>query len=241
MSLFYRPKTTSNLVEAMNTFKIPMKTKKTVRFSELCKVILIPMRQEYSAAGIFLWWTRTDFLSFKQVYLIEKQRERERTRIGNHESTLKSQMKRRSHLLIVSENKNHEHLLSLISRSMTLQPTIQICSFTEIESLHQNCPENCPENCPYDAIIIDGTEECECFRNQSCERHSLNRLHVIQLIRSLSLSKSLTLFVDNSSFSSQSIREMMTENESQIPSDLMIITPDSWSDFQLLIERAIEK
>lgn len=53
-----------------------MKLKKSVRFSDMCKVVLIPMRQEYSAAGINLWWTSGDFHSFKQGYMTEKYQNR---------------------------------------------------------------------------------------------------------------------------------------------------------------------
>ena len=43
-------------------------TEKCVQFSDMCRVILIPKRQEYAAAGIHLWWTKTDFVLFKKDY-----------------------------------------------------------------------------------------------------------------------------------------------------------------------------
>jgi hypothetical protein len=250
MSLFHLSKSTHHystglgLVEAMNgiyplkisSIPIQIKTKKNVRFADFCKVVLIPMRQEYSAAGIFLWWTKKDFIQFKHGYLIEKQKERERERErergdDGNEIVIKNST-RGNHFLIISESENVDHLLAQISRSMSIQPTFQICTAVEVESLNREIH--------YVAVIIDGTNECGCFLNQSCEVHSLNRLNVIQSIRSLSLSDSLTLFVDNSSLSSEKMREM-TESGNNATSDLMVITPDSWNDFQLLIERALEK
>jgi len=49
--------------------KIKMVKKKSVRFSEMCKVILIPTRHEYSSAGIVLWWSKNDFITFRKKYL----------------------------------------------------------------------------------------------------------------------------------------------------------------------------
>lgn len=55
------------LQEKNNKMKIIKK--KSVRFSEMCKVILIPTRHEYSSAGIVLWWSKNDFITFRKKYL----------------------------------------------------------------------------------------------------------------------------------------------------------------------------
>ncbi len=55
---------------------IQTKQKKTVRFADKCKVVLIPQRQEYTAVGIFLWWTKSDFVTWKKGSLFELELQR---------------------------------------------------------------------------------------------------------------------------------------------------------------------
>jgi len=66
----FQIKTTLQLKPKINQNKTK---KKLVRFSEICKVILIPTRHEYLSAGIILWWSKNDFKFFKQNYLFENQ------------------------------------------------------------------------------------------------------------------------------------------------------------------------
>tara|TARA_B110000879_G_C10992194_1_gene439754 strand:+ start:303 stop:509 length:207 start_codon:yes stop_codon:yes gene_type:complete len=49
--------------------------KKKVTFNEMCKVVLIPSRQEYSHAGISLWYTQRNYHHFKLAALIENQQQ----------------------------------------------------------------------------------------------------------------------------------------------------------------------
>ena len=44
-----------------------VKIQNSVKFSEACRVVLIPKREEYAAAGIQLWWSPNEFHKFKKV------------------------------------------------------------------------------------------------------------------------------------------------------------------------------
>jgi hypothetical protein len=50
---------------------IETQQKKTVRFANMCKVVLIPTKQEYKKAGIILWSTVDELRSFKDDYINE--------------------------------------------------------------------------------------------------------------------------------------------------------------------------
>lgn len=45
-----------------------------VRFSEVCRVVLIPTKEEYKALGLHLdlWWQKKHFYTFRQAYLLFK-------------------------------------------------------------------------------------------------------------------------------------------------------------------------
>jgi hypothetical protein len=224
-------RTSSSIVETMTGIKSPLstpvgvKTKKSVRFSEMCKVVLIPMRQEYSAAGIFLWWTKTDFLSFRQMYHTERQREK-----ALPSTPVPETIKQPPSILIVTNQESSDQLMAQIASVMTSQPSFRITTHEEVAAMSPGLR--------FDAVIVDGTEDCACFEvNAQCPQHSINRLSTINVIRSLSLSSNLTLFVNNSTIKKQSIRELCSST-SITTSDLMILTPDSWPEFQLLVESA---
>jgi hypothetical protein len=48
-----------------------VKLKKSVKFEDFCRVILIPRREEYTKAGIRLWWSPKEFNSFKKERMAE--------------------------------------------------------------------------------------------------------------------------------------------------------------------------
>jgi len=48
-----------------------VKIQNSVKFSEACRVVLIPKREEYAAAGIQLWWSPNEFHKFKKERLAE--------------------------------------------------------------------------------------------------------------------------------------------------------------------------
>jgi hypothetical protein len=245
----------SSLVETMNGIKIPSSSpavttrhsmkpkKKSVRFSELCKVVLIPMRQEYSAAGIFLWWTKKDFLSFRQMYITERQHERAAAALstvppaqpspppsGPSSLSVITSIPSKNTILIVTDQQKSEQLMSQISSVMTTQPSFFIATHEEVTQM--------PSGMRFDAVIVDGTEDCSCFElNTQCPQHSINRLSTINVIRSLSLSSNITLFVNDATINKQSILQLCS-NADITTSDLMILTPDSWAEFQLLVESA---
>jgi hypothetical protein len=226
-------RTSSSLAETMSGIKISspvgVKTKKSVRFSEMCKVVLIPMRQEYSAAGIFLWWTKTDFLSFRQIYLTERQKEKALTS-STPTPTEAVSKKQQPSILIVTDQETSTQLMAQISSVMTSQPSFVIVTHEDVAAMSPG-----PR---FDAVIVDGTEDCACFEiNAQCPQHCINRLSTIDVIRSLSLSSNLTLFVNNSTIKKDSIRQLCS-CASITSSDLMILTPDSWLEFQLLVESA---
>lgn len=216
-----------------------VKPKKCVRFSEMCKVVLIPMRQEYSAAGIFLWWTKKDFLSFRQMYLTERQNERAAALI-TAPPTLPSPLPTspssmefippQNTILIVTNQQNSEQLMSQVSCVMTSQPSFFVTTHEEVARMSSGMR--------FSAVIVDGTEDCSCFElDTQCPQHSVNRLSTINVIRSLSLSSNLTLFVNHSNINKESILRLCS-NADITTSDLMILTPDSWKEFQLLVESA---
>jgi hypothetical protein len=245
------PRNSSSFVETMNGIKIPTSPaaavtaqrsvkskKKSVRFSDMCKVVLIPMRHEYSAAGIYLWWTKKDFLSFRQMYLTERQHERAAALIAAPPSqpsppptspSLDS-LPSKNTILIVTNQQKSEQLMSQISSVMTSQPSFLIATHEEVAMMSSGMR--------FDAVIVDGTEDCSCFElNIQCPQHSINRLSTINVIRSLSLSSNLTLFVNDSNINKESILQLCSDADITT-SDLMILTPDSWADFQLLVESA---
>lgn len=226
---------TSNV--AINGSNKIKNTKKSVRFSELCKVILIPMRHEYSAAGIYLWWTKQDFLTFRQGYIAEKRNEKAAaaallstpsSKIGSLTNPPESVGGAPHSVLVVTNQTNSHELITRISTLITSRPVFTILTHEEVAQLASNSMK-------YDTVIIDGTDDCQCYElNSICTIHSTNRLSTINTIRSLAISSNITLFVNNSTIDKESIKQLCDV----LPSDLMILTPDSWTDFQQLIQSA---
>lgn len=57
----------SKSLPSLNTGLPPLiSTQRAVRFSDKCKVILVPARKDYAAAGIQLHWTEEDYKKFKE-------------------------------------------------------------------------------------------------------------------------------------------------------------------------------
>ena len=66
---FESPWTSDNLA-----FDCPskcQKEKKTVKFENFCRVVLIPKRDEYTKAGIKLWWSQNEYSTFKKERMAE--------------------------------------------------------------------------------------------------------------------------------------------------------------------------
>mmetsp|Transcript_24466 Transcript_24466/g.25093 ORF Transcript_24466/g.25093 Transcript_24466/m.25093 type:complete len:301 (-) Transcript_24466:395-1297(-) len=255
------------LETTMNGIKIPKK--KSVRFSEMCKVVLIPMRHEYSAAGIILWWTRKDFITFRQMYHFEKQKERELERqlqleleemnnstssndsdahsndSNSHANLLESDSSlspspprspstiKRNTILVITDQDKSQSFISQISNSMTIQPNFITRTHEEVASM-----KLLSKGFHFDAVIIDGTDVCDCFEENSiCSKHSINRLSTINVVRNLLLSQNITLFVNKENINKEKVIRLCSDSDI-LTSDLMILTPDSWVDFQSLVESA---
>jgi hypothetical protein len=61
------PPSNSLLPKRISSSELPMKTSKQVRFSDTCRVVLIPSLKEYRSLGLHLdmWWDEKDYRSFK--------------------------------------------------------------------------------------------------------------------------------------------------------------------------------
>jgi hypothetical protein len=64
---FETPWTTPSVENAPMEYK---KEKRSVKFEDFCRVILIPTREEYVKANIKLWWSPNEFNVFKTVRMM---------------------------------------------------------------------------------------------------------------------------------------------------------------------------
>jgi hypothetical protein len=120
---------------------------KRVNFSETCRVVLIPERQEYVNAGIFLWWNQRDFSSFRENYLNSNP-------IEDAIEEMEEQQQPEAHsVLIVSDNADTRKFLAAKMSTLCRDPDVRFltCSHNEVAAL-------CDGDLSFSEVIIDGTE-----------------------------------------------------------------------------------
>eukprot|EP00602_Paraphysomonas_sp_CaronLab_P009658 CAMPEP_0185023134 /NCGR_PEP_ID=MMETSP1103-20130426/5819_1 /TAXON_ID=36769 /ORGANISM="Paraphysomonas bandaiensis, Strain Caron Lab Isolate" /LENGTH=194 /DNA_ID=CAMNT_0027555571 /DNA_START=268 /DNA_END=852 /DNA_ORIENTATION=+ len=192
------------------------------------------MRQEYSAAGLsrHLWWTRKDFLAFRQKGSICDDKDSKPPSPAHMTDvppqsrvpTLSSQLDR---ILIVSDSADMRK--SLVSKLSTIVPksaNFVSCCHSEVASMHAG-------NHSYSAVVVDGTQKIvddTTLAPPAC-------VVTAHLARALSPNTKITVFVEDESVSKGPIAALCAEGNVAL-SDMMVLTLDCWREFQSLVNRA---
>jgi hypothetical protein len=199
--------------------------KKSVSFSDMCRVVLIPMRQEYSAAGINLWWSRKDFSKFRQGYATDRKRALHAAHISKADSAEDEKV---DPILIVSNSPAACAALTVkLSSIATNLPTFVTCSHSDIsEAFHSGSS--------FSAVILDGTT-MDASDNDDDSLSFVNSIHTIRNMKGSGIK--MTVFVDNDAMASSHVKDLISETSVE-SSDIVFLTPDCWAEFRGLIENA---
>lgn len=190
----------------------------------MCRVVLIPMRQEYTAAGINLWWTRKDFSKFRQGYIIDRKRV---LRQAHFDSCVGENV---DPVLVVGNSP--DTMASLTAKLCSVGSKVKnfvTCNYDDIS-------EAINSGRTFSAVILDG--RIDVTNGSTHEEQMVLLGHSIHAIRNVKGNTiKMTVFVDNDVMTSSPIKELISETDVE-SSDIMFLTPDCWDNFLGLIENA---
>ena len=208
-----------------------LKSKKSVRFSDFCRVVLIPQRQEYSAAGLSasMWWSKRDYGVFKQGYLCDLQRSKSINSVSSTNLPSSEPLVQRTNTILVVSDSPH------MTASLTAKLSSIIPKVTQfVDCKHEDVHKILATGRTFSAVVIDGT------RN-SLESHHEETPFFIDTIRSVrSVQESglkITVFVDSDAMPSAPVSQLISETNIE-NSDLIFLTADCWTNFRGMIESA---